>query len=192
MFETELKARISNRRSLLKLLQEKAIVQKQESIYEDTYFDREGDSLTRTEQELRLRIIKRDGTFFRSVLTYKGIPFDEVSKSKPEYETVVESPDMMREILLHTGYKPCLSFIKECIEVSLYYQEHLLSVTWVRLPESGDQFVEVETKTEKEEETPMLFQVLYAFLEELGIEKSSVTSEYYTDLIRQYRKNLNK
>ena len=189
MFEAELKARLDAYAAVLGRIRRMRPYREEQAVYADTYFDRPGQPLARSERELRLRTVRKKNGERLHLLTCKEKPFDEASKSKPEYETSVGNPDAMREILEHMGYRPGLSFVKECRNLYLRYREHDLSVTLVRLPELETDFIEAEIRTERAEEIPEAFRTLRAFMAEAGIAAAAITPVYYTDLIDRKRKD---
>ena len=189
MFETELKARLDAYTAVLGRIRRMRPHREERAVYADTYFDRPGQPLARSERELRLRSVRKENGECLHLLTYKEPPFDETSKSKPEYETSAGNPDAMREILERMGYRPGLSFVKECLNLSLRYRGYDLSVTLARLPELEADFIEAEIGTEREEEIPEALRTLHAFMAEAGIEASAITPVYYTDLIGRKRED---
>ncbi len=159
-----------------------------EEEYEDIYFDDLSGSLESTERELRLRERQTpNGDEISRVLTYKGSPVDNLSKSKLEIEVKVESVDRMQLILGELGYHPTLGYRKSCVNYSLEFSGKNIAATVVVLPEIQRHFLEIETQVNSMEQFGEAMNVLKQLLEACGVEESSLNAEYYTDMIRKYR-----
>lgn len=185
MFEVELKARIRDRSSVVAALAGLCVAGMKEAVYDDTYFDSLDRALSLSERELRLRTVT--GDVVRHILTYKETPFDKASRSKPEYETSVDDPEAVKTMLAGLGYRPRISFVKKCLNASVRYQDNDVLVTLVRMPELGTDFIELEIMVGEQERTEDAFRVLYDLADRLGICRTDMTSEYYSDMIRKAR-----
>lgn len=185
MFEVELKAKIKKREEVLILLNKLNPIKTEEVEYFDTYFDTSKKDFLKSEKELRVRKISNGNT--RVMLTYKNEPFDEISKSKPEYEVLVDNHKNIITILNFLGYKREIQFSKKCLNISLTFNGQSILASLVNVPELGLDFIEVETLVKNLNSTEDAMKNLFALFRYLKIEKSAMTSQYYTDLVRETR-----
>ncbi|MFJ9626648.1 class IV adenylate cyclase [Streptomyces sp. NPDC101175] len=184
MIEAELKARVHAPEAVMGRLDERATARSE--VYQDTYFDRPDGSLTKADQELRVRTVHGpDGT--RTVLTFKGAVVDEESGSKPEAETRVEDADAVYTILRGLGYTPVIAFSKRCRNYDFEARGRRMLATLVRVPEIDGTFLEVETMADEDDVTAALDDVR-AVLAELGIGPDDLTRELYTDAVAAQRR----
>ncbi|KOG66319.1 adenylyl cyclase [Streptomyces griseoflavus] len=184
MIEAELKARVREPAVVRERLERLAVGC--DEVYRDTYFDTPGADLEAGDRELRLRTVDGpDGT--RALLTYKGARVDEVSGSKPEYETSVGEPEAVRAMLGGLGYVEALAFEKHCRNYELIAYGRPMLATLVRVPDIDGTYVEVETQVASERELRDALGSVRAVLDGLGIGEDDLTAELYTDAVRARR-----
>lgn len=157
------------------------------STYTDMYLDNSSNNLRISERELRIRKKSSEGNI-HTYITYKGSPFDENTKSKPEYEVEIEDENTMKQILLGLGFKEFISFRKECTNFSVPFMETILFVTTVYIEELKRYFIEIEIKTDTTDETESLSRNIIKFAGNLDIDEDRLTTEYYIDAIDNQRK----
>lgn len=106
--EREIKFRVDDRPALVARLMELQAEHVTSSRFEDNWvFDRDNE-LRDNQCLLRLRIEKRG-----SILTYKGPPtFEGPVKVRSEYESGVEDPEAVQELLEHLGYQVATRYQK--------------------------------------------------------------------------------
>ncbi len=184
MIEAELKAYVRDPERLHQLLLNMADVQV--SVYHDTYYDWPDHVFTTQEREVRLRVVEEDGTT-RCLLTYKGSPVDEVSQSKPEYETQVGSQSTMDLILRSLGLQRVVAFEKHCQNFALEFEGRQLLATVVRVPELDDTFIEVETLVDDGGDVDTSLRIVRTVLAELEIDQEDITTVTYTSLVMRKR-----
>ncbi|WP_416440716.1 class IV adenylate cyclase [Leeuwenhoekiella sp. A16] len=187
MFEVELKAIVRNRSATITQIENLCNETALNLVYDDVYLDKE-NTLTTVDKELRLRNkTNRDSGESRFFLTFKDSPFDEKSKSKPEFETEIADFNTGIAIFQKLGYSISMRYTKECLIYNLTYQDIKLEVSIVKLPELENTFIEVETQTETEKDIKSRFKILHEFLNQIGIAQIDITSQYYVDAIKEKR-----
>jgi len=184
MIEAELKARVRQPEEVRRRLLERSA--EAVSVYHDTYYDRADRALSRTDRELRVRIVERAGRR-RCVLTYKNAVADPVSGSKPEHETVVERADSLATILDALGFERIIAFEKHCSNFAFQAGDRQIQATLVRVPELEGMFLEVETLVEDHADVQPALALIRRIVGDLGIAVDDLTTDLYTDLIRQRR-----
>lgn len=188
MFEIEIKAPAdhSTLRSTLVSLD----AEYEGSVYQvDTYYDHPCRSFKATDEALRVRRERnRDsgsdphglgavphGANIR--LTYKGPRVDDASKTRAEYETIVESEEFIRQILEALGFSP-LPPVKKTRE---RYSYDDFTVTLDSVDELGA-FVEIETKGTEEDIAPLRDEAL-SVLQQLGLAPEATIQTSYLSLL---------
>lgn len=154
--------------------------------YQDTYYDTPTGDLDRTGREFRLRTIEDHSGNRRHVLTFKDPAVDAATGSKPEFETLVTDRDAMHDIITRLGYQPALSFTKRCENFEFTAAGRRMLATIAEVPEIDGTFLELETPAE-EPDLPRAFAELRTILAELGVIPEELTTELYTDAVRQAR-----
>ena len=186
MFEVELTAEVNNPVEVYKKLQEFSDFQRLK--YFDRYFDKEND-LEHKEQELRVRIKENQNTGeLKSVLTLKDSPFDKKTRSKPEYEPVVEEPEQAVVLLDKLGFRQKISYNKYCDFFAFRYSGRDIEVSYVTFDEIPETFIEIETLVNEESQTPEAFKVVYELLEKLNVPQADLTTLMYQTRIHTARK----
>ncbi|MCX5612250.1 MULTISPECIES: class IV adenylate cyclase [unclassified Streptomyces] len=183
MIEAELKARVHAPEETLRRLDERAVGRAE--VYQDTYYDTVDGALEARDEELRVRTVHgADET--RTVLTYKGAPVDEESRSKPEHETRVEDAQAVHAVLRGLGYVPAIAFEKRCRNYAFEARGRQMLATLVRVPELDGTFLELETLVEEKGVTGALDDVREVLVE-LGIGADDLTREQYTAAVKARR-----
>ncbi len=129
--EVEIKARVENMDSIIKILHEMSAQFLREVLEEDEYFNHPCRDFARTDEALRIR---NDGT-----LTYKGPKVDMETKSREEVNVPVGDMESTRKLLVSLGFVP----VARVRKVRRYYDVNGLTVCLDTVEGLGD-FVEVE------------------------------------------------
>lgn len=182
--EAELKARVHDVSTVRAALTARADARP--AVYRDAYFDRAADGFMAGGRELRLRTVETQQSV-RTVLTFKAPAVDEASGSKPEYETVVGDRESAAAILAGLGYELALAFSKHCENFEFTHAGYAMLATLVTVPEIDGTFVEVETIVESSEELAAALESVREVLRGVGIVPEDLTTELYTDAVRQAR-----
>jgi adenylate cyclase class 2 len=189
MIEAELKAYVRDPERLRQLLLDMA--EEEVSVYRDTYYDWPNHSFTTQAREVRLRVVEANGTT-RCLLTYKGPPVDEVSQSKPEYETHVGAQSTMDLILRSLGLTHLVALEKHCRNFALELEDRQVLATLVRVPELDETFLEVETLVDDDGDVDPSLRILRNLLAELEIDQDDITTVTYTSLVLRRRETLGR
>lgn len=184
MIEAEYKARLTNPDRVRAALRERSTPDVVS--YQDTYYDTLSGDLDRTGREFRLRTVEDSSGNRRNVLTFKDPAVDEATGSKPEYETRVADSEAMRDIVVRLGYQPTLAFTKRCENYSFTAADRQMLATIAEVPEVDGTFLELETQAEGPD-LPEAFADLQTVLTDLGVTPEELTTELYTDAVRQAR-----
>ncbi len=184
MIEAEYKARLTAPDQVRAALRERA--KPNVVSYQDTYYDTPSSDLDRTGHEFRLRTVEDSPGDRQHVLTFKDPAVDEATGSKPEFETLVADRDAMGDIITRLGYQPALSFTKRCENFEFTASGRHMLATIANVPEIDGTFLELETQAE-EPDLSDAFTDLRTVLAELGVTPEELTTELYTDAVRQVR-----
>jgi adenylate cyclase class 2 len=184
VIEAELKARLCDPYAVRAALDKRASAER--AIYHDIYFDTDDERLAGEDREVRLRTIETPD-IARHLLTYKEPAVDAASGSKPEYETTVATPSAIVHLLAGLGYHPSIELTKDCENYELTASGRRFLATVVQVPEIDGVFVEVETMTEPRHLEQALADVR-ALMAELGVDEGQLTTELYTDAVRDARR----
>lgn len=156
------------------------------SVYADTYYDRPDESMDAEGYELRVRTITT-GDNNRVVLTYKEPPVPG-TRSKPEHETTVADPDVMRRVFTGLGLVEVISFEKHCTNYRFTDQGRDMLATVVQIPElDGQTFLELETMAERDD-VPAALDTLRSTLAGLGVTDDDLTTQTYTSRVAAARR----
>ncbi|WP_405326992.1 hypothetical protein [Leeuwenhoekiella sp. LLG6367-2.1] len=187
MYEVELKVKLEDyyltRKNILKIQPTSTILYE----YFDRYYDL-NDTLTRSEQELRLRTKTNLLTSQEShFLTFKDSPFDLYSKSKPEFESEIIEPIAIDSLLKKLNYTESLSYKKNCEVFNVVFEDNELEVSLVKIRGLKDSFLEVETLSETLSNTLNLLKMLHRYLTEIKLSESQICTTYYVDMLKEVR-----
>ncbi|WP_067478633.1 class IV adenylate cyclase [Nocardia amamiensis] len=185
MIEAEYKARLTDADAVRAELAARAEVDVVS--YHDVYFDDPGESLTATGREFRLRSVRSGDGSSRHLITFKDPAVDLETGSKPEYETEVSRWDMMEQIIGRLGYRPWISFTKQCENYRFIAVGRDMLATVVTVPEINGTFLELETQIETEGDLDSALADLRTVLAALGISPDQLTTELYTDAVAASR-----
>ncbi|WP_433683407.1 class IV adenylate cyclase [Nocardia sp. CA-119907] len=186
MIEAEYKARLTDAGAVREKLAARA---KADVVsYHDMYFDDPSESFTATGREFRLRTIRNEEGALRHLLTFKDAAVDEESASKPEYETDVVQRDAMEQIIRRLGYRPKISFTKQCENHRFTAAGREMLATVVTVPEIQGTFLELETLVETEGDLGNALADLRTVLTALGVSSDQLTTELYTDAVNASRR----
>lgn len=141
MYEVELKVRADHDR-VRAALTDRGAVHEATVEQEDTYYDAPDREFAETDEALRIRRERENGTT-RTLLTYKGPLVEAESKTREEAETAVEDGHALEAILDGLGYTPAATVSKERELFS--FREFTVTLDTV---EGLGEFVEVETEVE--------------------------------------------
>ena len=147
----------------------------------DTYYDNAAGDIRGSDTALRIRTVEYpDLGTSESYITFKGRRCDDVSMTRPEYESLIEGPDEIKMILKALGYGPVEPAV---IKERTLYVKGSVSACLDRVEGLGD-FLELEIMSESESKDDALNR-LWEMLELLGYNREdTVTVSYLTMLQR--------
>jgi len=131
--EIEIKARVQSLQDVEKKIIEMGGIFVREELQEDEYFSHPCKDFANTDEALRLR---KNGS--NIILTYKGKRIDNITKTREEYEAIVNGE--IREILIKLGFSPFANISK----TRKIYILGDIEISLDNVKELGS-FVEIET-----------------------------------------------
>nr|WP_051022681.1 CYTH domain-containing protein [Nocardia pneumoniae] len=94
----------------------------------------------------------------------------------------------MEQIIRRLGYRPQISFTKQCENHQFTAAGREMLATVVTVPEIEGTFLELETQVDTEEDLDNALADLRAVLAVLGISSDQLTTELYTDAVAASRR----
>ncbi len=178
MIEVEIKIRADLDNAREKLI-ENGFVQDLHVKESDTYYDTADGHIRGNDTALRIRTVEYpDSGSSKAYITFKGNRCDDVSMTRPEYESSVGSPEEVVKILDALGYKPVQPLVTKDRN---QYVKGQISACLDRVDGLGD-FLELEIMAEEDSRDDALVR-LWGVLESLGYSRSdTITLSYLTML----------
>lgn len=185
MIEVEIKIRTDLESAGQKLTDNGFV--KDKSIREsDTYYDNAAGDIRGNDTALRIRTIEYpDLGTTESYITFKGSRCDDVSMTRPEYETLVEGPDEMKMILRALGYEPVEPAV---IKERTLYVKGSVSACLDKVEGLGE-FLELEIMSESESKDDALNR-LWEMLELLGYNRNDTVTVSYLTMLQRNLQNI--
>ena len=200
MIEVEIKVKISDPEILRKKFKEQGGEYKTSLFHEDTYFNmpKELRDFKKTDEALRIRkslsfnkYDKNQPSKTSYYITYKGKKIDEISKTRREIEIKVEDGDNFKELLKVLEFIEVYTVKKERELFEFDYKNHQIEALIDYIPILKEYFIEVEYMAETQEKIKDTRELLFEFLELLGIKKEESITKSYLELIADsFRKNI--
>ena len=141
-FEVEIKAQCYDKNSFIEKVTGAGAVHVETREEIDTYFNHSQKNFAETDEALRLRKIG-DKTY----ITYKGPKVSTKSKTRLEEESIVESFDSVKKILLLLGFTE----YGEVVKTRMVYNYSGIEICIDTIEKLGD-FIELETKSSHPQE----------------------------------------
>ena len=146
----------------------------------DIYFDNTAGDIRNNDTALRIRSVEyADSDSSMSYITFKGRRCDDVSMTRPEYETSFKHPAEMTKILDSLGYKPVDPAV---IKDRIVYVKGSITACLDRVKGLGD-FLELEIITGKDSKNVALDR-LWEMLEALGYDRKDTTTVSYLTMLQ--------
>ena len=180
MREIEIKAKLLDKQSLLKRLQDAGIAVSEPVIHHDRVFGPtgvNGNDGDNTAPWLRLRTETKGGST-KYVFTLKKSVTSQMDSI--EHETVIENDDELLKIIGYIGFEP-FSNLTKTRQKATYGEIELCIDTVDGL---GD-FVEAEKLTAEDVEYDAVAAELWAVLEQFGISRNEYVTEGYDVLLNK-------
>lgn len=194
MIEVEIKVAIHNYDKVRDLFIKKGGKYKISLHHEDSYFNmpKKLRDFRKTDEALRIRkskeFKKTDNNQSRnySYITYKGAKIDSSTKTRAEIETKVAEGEKMREILKILGFREVFTVKKERELYEIEFRGKKIEVLFDYLPLLDQNFMEVELLVDSKDSKKELDEnreILFNFLESIGIKKEESIKKSYLELI---------
>jgi len=178
MYEIEVKVKIPHTRIKEDLIKKGAVFTETQQ-QSDTYFNSPMRDFSKTDEALRIRSVNGAGE-----ITYKGKKMDTVSKTRPEYNSLVDEREM-KKILLSLGFFES-GAVNKSRETYLWENFVIGFDTVAGLGE----FIEVESVL-REEADPKEIQEeidrIFDFLSGYGITKKDSITMSYLEMILEVK-----
>ncbi|MFX1524285.1 MAG: class IV adenylate cyclase [Promethearchaeota archaeon] len=192
MIEVEIKAKISDPDLMRKKFEENLGIYKISLIHEDIYYNMPIGlrDFKKTDEALRLRKSRRfDKRLNKNehgdqyYITYKGKRIDDLTKTREEIDIKIENIEKMKKIFENLGFQEVLTVKKERelyeFKLGTYHIEALIDY----VPFLGQHFIEVEYLCDSEDQVANSREILFEFLNKLGIQKKDSIRKSYLELI---------
>ncbi|MCR5508280.1 MAG: class IV adenylate cyclase [Lachnospiraceae bacterium] len=148
----------------------------------DIYFDNAAGNIRKNDTALRIRTVEYpDSGLSEAYLTFKGNRCDNVSMTRPEYESSIDRPEEVRHILKSLGYEPVKPVV---IKERTIYIKGSISACLDRVEGLGD-FLELEIITDTNTKDAALAQ-LWDELEVLGYDRADTTTVSYLSMLQSF------
>lgn len=146
----------------------------------DIYFDNAAGNIRGNDTALRIRTVEYpDSGLSEAYLTFKGNRCDNVSMTRPEYESSVDRPEEVRHILKSLGYEPVRPAV---IKERTIYVKGAISACLDRVEGLGD-FLELEIITDAKTKDAALAR-LWEELKVLGYDRADTTTLSYLTMLQ--------
>lgn len=181
MIEVEIKLAVKDPEDLKKKLLENGFQRGKIVREEDVYFNSDHHDFRKRDEALRIRSVRNlESGKEQTLLTFKGPKIDQVSMTRKELETGIESLPVMREVLMNLGFDKQYPVIK----TRAYYEKENLTACVDQVERLGD-FLELEVLVEEEtgKESALLF--IEETLKHLGHDLKETTRTSYLTMLME-------
>ena len=192
MLEVEIKVKISDPNLIRKKFDDFNGVYKLSLHHEDVYFNMPKGlrDFKKTDEALRLRkSIEFNRSNTRSIqkinhfITHKGKKIDKTTKTREEIEVKIDEIEEMKNLLKILGFREVFTVIKERELYDFTFQDTRIEALIDYLPILEQYFVEVEILAESINNVETAKEILFKFLEVLGIKKEESIRTSYLELV---------
>lgn len=192
MIEVEIKVKIDNPDDMRKKFVERNGIYKMSLLHEDTYFNmpeglrdfRKSDEALRIRKSIESHIDRKEPRQKpKYFITYKGKKLDSTTKTRKELESIVEEGEKLKEILKSLGFREFFTVEKERELYEFEYNGNKIEALIDYLPILKEHFIEVEIISDSNEEIDKTTQILFNFLNTLGISEERSIRKSYLELI---------
>jgi len=194
MIEVEIKVRINNPELMRKKFEENQGAYKFSLIHEDTYYNmpkglrdfKQTDEALRLRKSLKFNINENNkDQEIEYFLTYKGKKIDISTKTREEIDLVIEDLEKMKKILNILGFQEVLTIKKERELYKFEFKNYSIEALIDYLPILKQHFIEVEYLTDSLEKIEESQNILFDFLNLIGIKKEESITKSYLELITE-------
>jgi len=182
MIEVECKLKIDNPNYIENVLNTLGFKYVETVEETDTYFDNEPEQIRGNDSALRIRTTRNTDTGeITAELNFKGPKYDNVSVTRPEFETFVGDASVAKAILCQLGYSA----------VSPYVHKMRKTLTCENITACIDQveglgtYLELEIVVSEENKKDAALSKIESILNKLGFTMSDTTTTSYLSALQQ-------
>ena len=192
MIEVEIKVKISDPNLTQKKFKDNNGIYKLSLHHEDIYFNMPKGlrDFKQTDEALRLRksieFNKNDKAKDQKInyyITYKGKKIDKTTKTREEIEVKINEIEGMKTLLKLLGFQEVFTIVKERELYDFMFNNTKIEALIDYIPILEQHFVEVELITESLDDVKKSKDILFEFLNKLGIKKQESIRKSYLELI---------
>ncbi|MHA1341561.1 MAG: class IV adenylate cyclase [Promethearchaeota archaeon] len=201
MFEVEIKVKLENPEEFITSLSEYNLKYEADLVHIDTYYNmpKELRNFEKTDEALRVRqnicykpnhmnddnaIVSKSAD-----ITYKGPKLDKTTKSRLEIVCKIEDPHNLDKILKILGFRKILNVKKQRKLFKIKYENENIEIVIDKVQYLEGTYCELEIQVPHENEIEKKRQLMFNFLNKLGISKKKSIKTSYLELVLQ---NINK
>lgn len=192
MIEVEIKVRIKDPNVLRRNFDKNKGIYKLSLEHEDTYYNMpEGlRNFKQTDEALRLRksieFKKNQGLknqIINYFITYKGKKIDNTTKTREEIEVKIDKIEDMKKLLKFLGFREVFTVVKKRELYDFMFDDNKIEALIDYVPILEQHFVEVELITESLDNVEKNREILFQFLNKIGINREESIRKSYLELI---------
>lgn len=192
MIEVEIKVRIEDPNVLRRNFDKNKGIYKLSLEHEDTYYNMpEGlRNFKQTDEALRLRksieFKKNQGLknqIINYFITYKGKKIDNTTKTREEIEVKIDKIEDMKKLLKFLGFREVFTVVKKRELYDFMFDDNKIEALIDYVPILEQHFVEVELITESLDNVEKNREILFQFLNKIGINREESIRKSYLELI---------
>jgi len=199
MIEVEIKVKISDPNLTQKKFKDNNGIYKLSLHHEDIYFNMPKGlrDFKQTDEALRLRksieFNKDDEAKDQKInyyITYKGKKIDKTTKTREEIEVKINEIEGMKTLLKLLGFQEVFTVVKKRELYEFTFNDIKIEALIDYIPILEQHFVEVELITESLDDVKKSKDILFEFLNKLGIKKQESIRKSYLELISDKLKGI--
>ena len=199
MIEVEIKVKISDPNLTQKKFKDNNGIYKLSLHHEDIYFNMPKGlrDFKQTDEALRLRksieFNKDDKEKEQKInyyITYKGKKIDKTTKTREEIEVKINEIEGMKTLLKLLGFQEVFTVVKKRELYDFMFNDTKIEALIDYIPILEQHFVEVELITESLDDVEKSKDILFEFLNKLGIKKQESIRKSYLELISDKLKGI--
>ncbi len=150
----------------------------------DMYYNSEYHDVKKLGEALRIRkSIDISSGRIQAQINFKGKKIDQVSMSRQEYETEVENPECMEQILIALGFSPVAGVEK----TRCYMKRNEMTACLDQVDRLGN-FLELEVIASEESQREEYLYAMEQLLKELGLSMEDTVQSSYLSMLMEEKK----
>ncbi len=150
----------------------------------DMYYNSEYHDVKKLGEALRIRkSMDISSGRIQAQINFKGKKIDQVSMSRQEYETEVENPECMEQILIALGFSPVAGVEK----TRCYMKRNEMTACLDQVDRLGN-FLELEVIASEESQREEYLYAMEQLLKELGLSMEDTVQASYLSMLMEEKK----